>query len=197
MKKLFFFDTETTGLDPEKNEIVQIAGEICGEKFNFKCRPTNENIDQAALDIQGVTKEEVMQRPHPQKVFDDLLALLLKYVGPYDPQDRLFAIGHNVSFDINFIYKFFEKYCEKNPPGSKFKTKYSPGNFFKGQLCTISMYQLCVMLGFFGHPKSYALESLCEVHKIELNPHDAMFDIDATIQLFDIMESEIRNNTPA
>ena len=56
MKKLYF-DCETTGLDPIKNDIIQIAGviEIDGHNmvdFNFKSKPFNwDAIETKALEI--------------------------------------------------------------------------------------------------------------------------------------------------
>lgn len=59
--KLFFFDLETTGLNPAKNGIHQISGEIVidgqtKESFDFKVQPNPKAvIEQQALDVCSVT----------------------------------------------------------------------------------------------------------------------------------------------
>ena len=55
MKKLLYFDTETTGLDPVRNGIIQIAGIIVidgevKEEFNIKMQPhENDEITQRRI----------------------------------------------------------------------------------------------------------------------------------------------------
>lgn len=50
MSKIIYLDTETTGLDKEKNDVIQVAGiiEIDGkevERFNIFCQPFSfENV---------------------------------------------------------------------------------------------------------------------------------------------------------
>ena len=63
--KTIYFDCETTGLNPIKNDIIQIAGIIEDEgkeieKFNIKIQPTNwHNIDERALEVNKLTIEQL------------------------------------------------------------------------------------------------------------------------------------------
>ena len=53
--KLLWLDVETTGLNKEKCDIIQIAGIVVidgeeKERFNFKCQPINwENIEPTSI----------------------------------------------------------------------------------------------------------------------------------------------------
>ena len=65
--KLFFFDLETTGVNFWQHGIHQISGciEIDGEvreMFDFHVAPNPDaKIDQEALDIGGVTIEQIIE----------------------------------------------------------------------------------------------------------------------------------------
>ena len=64
-KKILWVDTETTGTDPGKNGIIQLAGvlEINGHettRFDFKIRPfADDVIEDTALAVNGFTREEL------------------------------------------------------------------------------------------------------------------------------------------
>lgn len=63
--KILYFDTETTGLFPDQNDVVQFSGimEIDGEvieEINLHFQPTRwENVHPAALSITGMTIEKL------------------------------------------------------------------------------------------------------------------------------------------
>ena len=66
--KLLFFDLETTGVNPGKNGIHQISGEIVidgvsKEQFDFHVQPNPKAIiEEEALKVAGVTREQVFLR---------------------------------------------------------------------------------------------------------------------------------------
>jgi DNA polymerase-3 subunit epsilon len=115
MKKILYFDTETTGLDPVKNDIIQIAGivEIDGEivdEFNFTCQPFSyANIEPKALECNGRTIEEI-------KLFDPnnmakraLDSVLGKHCDKFNKMDKFYPAGFNVRFDLDFLAQWFKK----------------------------------------------------------------------------------------
>lgn len=113
-KKLFYFDVETTGLDHRKNGIHQISGCIeidnkVEEYFDFKVKPNSKAIiDQAALDVAGVTEEQIMAYPPMKKVYYDIIQMMAKYVNKYKKEDKFFLVGYNnCHFDDNFFRAFF------------------------------------------------------------------------------------------
>lgn len=114
MSKLFFFDLETTGTNPAKNGIHQISGEIVidgetKESFDFKVQPNPKCIiEEEALKVAGVTREKVLAYPPMREVYNQLTAMLGKYVDKYNRMDKFFLVGYNnAAFDNQFFRGFF------------------------------------------------------------------------------------------
>lgn len=112
--KFLYFDLETTGVNPAKNGIHQISGmiEIDGvekERFNFHVQPNPRAIiEEQALSVAGVTREQILAYPTMQEVYSELVAMLAKYVDKYDKKDKFFLVGYNnASFDNQFLRGFF------------------------------------------------------------------------------------------
>jgi DNA polymerase-3 subunit epsilon len=112
--KAIFFDLETTGLSPAKNGIHQISGciEIDGkviERFNFKVRPNEKCvIEDSALEVGGVTKEQVMAYPPMKTVYNDFIEMITPHCDKFNKKDKFFLIGYNnASFDNQFLRGFF------------------------------------------------------------------------------------------
>jgi DNA polymerase-3 subunit epsilon len=92
-------DTETTGLDPaEGHRIIEIG---CVELINRRrthndyqvyCHPERD-IDEAALDIHGITNEFLADKPR----FVEIAREFLAYVKDAE------LIIHNAEFDTNFL----------------------------------------------------------------------------------------------
>lgn len=102
------FDIETTGLDPEYDEIIEIGAvkikegkEI--ETFNTLIKPEYE-IDEFITELTGITNEMVENAPSIDEVLPKFMDFIKDYI----------IIGHNVNFDINFIYDNLIR-CDMNP----------------------------------------------------------------------------------
>lgn len=74
--KLLFFDLETTGTNPGRNGIHQISGSIVIDgkhiqDFDFHVQPNPKaTIEDAALQVAGVTREQVLAYPPMGQVYD-------------------------------------------------------------------------------------------------------------------------------
>ena len=91
-------DTETTGLDPRFNEIIELAGVrfedgVETARFQSLVRP-EEEIDEFITALTGITNEMVRYAPSLANV----LPAFLSFVGDST------IVGHNANFDVNFLY---------------------------------------------------------------------------------------------
>lgn len=91
-------DLETTGLDPRFDEIIEIGAikyhdDIEIDRFQSLVKPENK-INSYTTELTGITDEMVQGAPD----IDSVLPVFLSFVG-----DHL-IVGHNVNFDVNFIY---------------------------------------------------------------------------------------------
>lgn len=92
-------DIETTGLKPETNEIIEIGAikvenMVVVDVFQEFVKPQNK-IPSFITQFTGITNEMVIDAPS----ISDVLLHFIRFIG----DDLL--MGHNVNFDINFIYE--------------------------------------------------------------------------------------------
>lgn len=96
-RKYIFLDLETTGLDPERDEIIEIGavkamrGEVI-DSFQVLVKPRRE-ISYKIKKLTGITDEMLQDAPAAETV----LPRLLDFIGD------LPVIGHNICFDLGFI----------------------------------------------------------------------------------------------
>lgn len=109
-----FFDLETTGTKFWRNGIHQISGAVVingqvKESFNYHVRPNLAcTIEEEALKVAGVTKEQVMAYPPMQQVYTQFVQMLGKYVDRYNKKDKFTLAGYNnTSFDNPFLRAWF------------------------------------------------------------------------------------------
>ena len=188
-KKLFYFDVETTGLDCNKHDIIQLAylieidGEI-REEGNLKCQPFSYNtIDSKALEINRSSVDNLRKLPTPQVIYNQLIKRLDKYVDKYNKEDKFSPAGFNVRFDVDFLKQFF---CKNN-------NKYY-GAYFDYHLLSVD-----VLLHLFDYKgliklENYKLVTMAKHFGINFNAHDALSDIKVTrkvlYKLFDYIKVE-------
>ncbi len=103
------FDTETTGFDPRKNDMLtEIAickvknGEIIDEFTTF-INP-ERNIPKEVQELTHITEDMVADAP----TIEEVLPKILDFFG-----DSI-LVAHNADFDINFLNFFVEKYGYKD-----------------------------------------------------------------------------------
>lgn len=103
-------DLETTGLDPEWDSIIEIGmvrvrrGEVDAE-YSTLVNPGME-IDEFITDLTGITNDMLAAAP----AIAEVLPAAREFLG----DDVI--LGHNINFDINFIYDNCE--CQGLPPVS-------------------------------------------------------------------------------
>lgn len=115
--KLLIVDTETTGLDPKKNGIVQLSAILCTPsgtfEFNKYCNPGDVEISQEALDTNGLTREQIATFENDVDVYFQFTKWLGTHISKYDKTDKAFMAGYNVGFDDGFIRALADKAGDK------------------------------------------------------------------------------------
>lgn len=91
-------DIETTGLDPAFDEIIEVSAvrirdDIVSDTFSSLIKPS-EPINDFIIELTGITNEMLNTAPS----ISDTLPKFLQFIG----DDVI--VGHNVNFDINFLY---------------------------------------------------------------------------------------------
>ena len=191
MQKLLWIDVETSGLSCVKNDILTIAGiiEIDGniaEEFYFKCQPHDWNtINEEALKINGITIEELKSFEHPAVTHQKLINIFKKYVNKFDKKDKFIPAGHNVNFDVDFLFKFFEK-CND---------KYCGSWIDYHKLDSIPLLQILALKGAIKLD-NFKLETVAKHFGIEFAAHDALADIHTTRTIIKTLLNRIEYKEP-
>lgn len=92
-------DTETTGLEPELgHRIIEVGGvelmnrRLTGRRLHYYLQPDRE-IDEGALEVHGITREFLQDKPRFADVHSDILAFV----------SGAEVIIHNAPFDVAFL----------------------------------------------------------------------------------------------
>lgn len=185
--KLFFFDLETTGINPAKHGIHQISGEIVvngesKEVFDFKVRPNPKAIiEEDALKVAGVTKEQIMAYPPMEEVYGQLIMLISLYVDKFDKHDKYYLVGfNNASFDNHFLRGFF---LQNND-------NYF-GSWFWSNSIDIMVLATPKLFDKRSNMENFKLSTVAKALGIPVDEsklHDASYDIFLTKAIFDIVK---------
>lgn len=180
LRKLLWFDTETTGLAPGC-DIIQMAGlvEIDGKvvhEFNINVRPFPDTvIEDSALEMLKKTREQIAAYPSPQDALVYLESVLGKYVDKFNKGDKFVLGGHNVGFDLDKLVQFYKR-CGNDYLGSWFHFRY--------KLDTLAIVQALQVAGVMPPQPSNKLVDIANTMKVPLpDAHDALFDIKATREI--------------
>lgn len=99
------FDTETTGLDPKVDRIIEIGGiELdnhftTGRHFHVYINPGDRKVHPDALAVHGITDAFLADKPVFAAIVDEFLAFI----------EGADLVAHNAMFDIGFINAEFER----------------------------------------------------------------------------------------
>ena len=161
------FDLETTGLNPEKDKITEIAasrfvnGEFT-EEFTTLINPEIP-IPKNISALTGITNKMVENSP----IINDVLPDLIKFIGSTP------LVAQNINFDYSFI-------------NNNLSTTDSP-------LSENPLYDtLSLARGFIYFHNSFSLGSLCDYYGIKIeNAHRAGCDALCTGKLFSYLIQEV------
>jgi DNA polymerase III epsilon subunit-like protein len=172
---LAFIDTETTGTDPEKHEIIELACIIARqverpgkgpaleiiEECEWKIKPQHiETAEEEALRVNGYNEVDWMFAVDRAKAMEEFAK---------KTQSAAF-VSHNLVFDYAFVQRAFEE------TGVESRMHYA-------KLDTISM----AFARLYDAPQAdkFSLRALCELLKVENSKaHTALADTKALVACY-------------
>ena len=153
-------DLETTGLDPDNDEILQVAvidgaGTVL---LNRLVKPSRHEIWPTAQRVTGLS---------PQDVADGLPLACCKALIEDALKDTKLLVGFNLSYDLGFL-----RAADIDVPACRYfdvMREYAPVARVRGK---------------YGKFLWRPLHECARHYGVELAPHDALSDIQATMQCF-------------
>jgi DNA polymerase-3 subunit epsilon len=193
MKKLLFFDTETTGLKADHHEICQFAARVVYYDHGIFTSPPQsiytaiirpdfpDRADPAATAVHQFSIADLTARGKSSyTVYKELLSFFGLHINKYDQADKFYPAGFNVEFDYQFLVEFFKRKLDV------YFGSWTNHRVFDA-LHTARMLAFCDIPPFNELDK-FKLKNCIDIMPCEQRPtlkaHDALSDIDATIELF-------------
>lgn len=184
--KLVFFDLETTGTNPGKHGIHQISGQIVidgviKETFDFHVQPNPKAlIEDEALKVGNVTREQILAYPPMQQVYQEFVSMLGKYVDKFNKKDKFFLVGYNnAAFDNQFLRGFFLQ------NGDVYF-----GSWFWANSIDVMVLASAYLATRRPDMETFKLSTVARTLGVDVQSeslHDAMYDIELTKAVFDII----------
>lgn len=165
MKKRVYLDLETTGFDPKKDEIIEVAFIIEEDgnetlRYETLVRPEGD-IPEIVQQITNITPQMAAEQGRPwAEVQQEIFPLL----------EGATMIGHNIDFDIRFLQANGVDFPSRN---------------------RIDTHELARIL--WVDKASYSLEVLAEELQLDhTDAHRAMSDVIASRELMNVLEKELQ-----
>lgn len=178
MSKYISFDTETSGLDPTKCNLLTVCFIVLDselneiDRLNISLKQVNYYINVEALKVNRIN----LIKHHDSSIdIMDARNKLHNFLNKYKTQYSLIPIGHNIKFDISFI----------KSSGLLIENEYLKYISFNS-IDTISIAQFLKLSGKLPKQQSVSLINLCKYAKInqrENDEHTAEYDTEMTIKL--------------
>ena len=119
-KKIVFFDTETTGLDPEKDQIIELAAALVTEngielKIDAFCKlPEGEKIPEKIVELTHITDDTLTDKGIDYREACRIFCNMLH------SDSEVLLVAHNIQFDLLFILEMFKR-CGMVPKAPKLR----------------------------------------------------------------------------
>lgn len=173
-KELIIFDTETTGLSPELNHVIQISAIKCLIEDNFVLTELDRfdtyinpgyKLPKKIVQITGITDDLLSKYPGE----DEQWETINKFFG-----DNPIVCGHNVPFDVSMTKAMYKRHGHM---------------FLPTELDTLRMAQELHLKEEVG---SHKLGTLAEYFGLDygLSFHNSMDDVIATMRLLRMFVEE-------
>lgn len=185
MKKVVF-DIETSGMNFNKHDVIQIAAQAVDwstlqtvETFEVKVHFDVERADDESLEVNSfkadVWNEEAVE---PKVAIHKWCTFLERHRDRHliSQKGNRYSVaelvGHNAD---RFDAEFLRTWIQRNEPDM-----FIPSTMWALDTCQLARWR-------HGRdsngPLNYKLETLCHFYNIEYEPHDAVYDVEATREL--------------
>jgi len=180
-------DCETSGLDPKKSAMLQIAlipiiDGVVKDPFVSYVQPHKlADIADGALKVNKINREDLATFPTIEEMTKNMLAFIDQY-------DCKFTIrAHNAQFDKDFLYHFMSRQGLHGDYIKRFRPELQ---------CTLEKAKR-VFAKEKKKPANFKLGTLCEWFGIKLeNAHEALSDAMPLIPLWDALDAMEGFKTP-
>ena len=190
MKKELFFDLETTGLHSMRDGIQQLAcvyfeDGVEKDKLNININTFTYNKSirepsKVALEITGKTIADIKSYQSSKDAFKQFTNWLSRKVNKYDKNDKIILIGYNsASFDIPFLRAWWLDNGDKYY--GSFFYQFSVDVYY---FVIEAFYSDFFIRHFNKNPDNLKLSTIAEFMGIDINAHDALSDIEATVSVY-------------
>jgi len=135
------FDFETTGLDPVKDRLIEVAAirfvdGVPKDKFITLVNPKRQLLP-LIVDITGITDDMLVKAPEEKKIAADLISFLGN-----DP-----IVAHNLSFDLAFLNELIKRHNLAEIENELYDTLYLARTFMFNE-ASFSLGSLSDTFGF-------------------------------------------------
>lgn len=181
--KIFAFDVETTGTNPQLHSIIELAGILiingkAVDRITFECKPmTGKMISPEALSVQKLTYERMMERQDAITAYSSIYSFFSKYCNKYDKSDKIIPLGYNVRFDLEMLDAFFRG------TGNKYGVSSFLSWYYIDVFALFNEYALRNEIKLENH----RLETVAKHFGIEFEAHNAEEDIRTTLKIYKLL----------
>ena len=190
MFKQLFIDTETTGLDAEKNGILNIGGlvrigDVASEPFDFFGQPfKTDEVSLEALKVNQTTKEMIDSYQSAEDLYSEFHTFLDKFIDKYDKRDKFFFYGWNADFDDRFLRAFFKKN----------KDKYY-GSYILWPSINVAALLIDTLKELRFNISDFHLDTAAKFMGLEVDEekrHSAYYDAELTMKVYDLIRKGVK-----
>ena len=167
-KKIIVFDVETTGLDSDVDEVLQLSIIDSYENvlFNSYLKPYFKKEWPEAQNVHGITPADVAFAPYPHEVADEVRAII---------EGADIHIAYNGMLDKKFI--------------SRWNINFSYARYYDVMLDFAPIY--AEWNNYFGSYKWQKLAVCAKYYGYTFNAHDALEDVKATLYCWKKMQEDL------
>lgn len=162
-RQIVVFDTETTGVDPKQDKLVELAGASVHpeyQQFTTFCNP-GRSIPPEAMAIHHITETDVIGAPSPEDA-------LISFLNHFEIQPNTCYVAHNAKFDKGMLAAVAPVFAES-------------AHFI--DTLKLSWLAFPDAPGFSNQVLRYYLNLTVDVPP-DLFPHRALYDVIVTRELF-------------